>query len=204
MTKNNIDLSKKFHIDKISIFLQFDDNKYKQAISIPEIQERLLNSCMFAGKISVEKNQSFQCGLVRASIAELVSLEELPIVRQHNKNQPFWLNATEHPLLCIVKELRNMQMHLSSVELNEFKKDLLWGRQDKPEDATPISKDMFFISNLEISDFVTLRNFKNYDPIQFKDALTWFDTEQKEWGISELLTQASYIYAESLSKIIKN
>ena len=203
MSKNNIDLSKIFNIERVSIFLELDDDKYKHAICIPEIQERLLNSCKFAGIIPVVKDQRYQCGLVRASIAELVSLEELPIVRQHNADQPFRLHSTEHPLLCIIKELRNLQLHLSSVEINGFKKNLLWGRQDNPEDAIPITKDIFFISNLEIADFISLRNYKRYDPIQFKNALAWFDTEQKKWGIAELLTQASYIYAQSLSNIIK-
>jgi len=204
LVKNNIDLSKKFNIQGISLFRQLGDSKYKSALSIEEINERILNSCMFSGKISVEQDQGFQCGLVRASIAELVSIEELPVVKLHNAGKPFRLNTTEHPLLCIVKELRNLQMHLSSVQLSEFSKDLLCGRPDKPENAIPVTRELFFINNLKVSDFESLRNYNNYDVSQFKEALTWFDAEQKEWGISELLEQASYVYAESLSNMIEN
>jgi hypothetical protein len=199
---NQIDLKKRFHIESVSLFHRFDQERYLSAISIPQVAERLLNSCHFAGKIDVEDSTEVMCGLVRASISELVSVEELPQVKAQNCGAPFYLSQTEHPLLCIVKELRNVQMHLSSIEMNKYDKEMFIGDPEKLEEAEPIIKRICFIDNLNIEQFKSLRNYNRYMHSEFSEALKWFDKEQKYCGISTLLIEAAYSYAESLSKII--
>lgn len=201
---NQIDLEKKFHIDKVSLFLEFDDEWRQPAVSIPEIGERLFNSCHFAGRISVEESAGMRCGLVRASISELVSIEELPSVIELNWGKPFRLSSTNHPLLCIVKELRNVQMHLSSIKMNEFEKNMLLGNPTKPDESKRVVKKICFIDNLSVDQFTPLKNYTRYSPVDFHNALKWFDEEQKRWGISELLFQAAYVYAEYLSQRINS
>ncbi len=197
-----IDLGKLFYIEKVSLFLEFDSKRRSPAISMPLIAERLLNSCSFASSISVEESSEMRCGLVRASISELVSLEELPVVAELNSGNPYRLSSTSHPLLCLIKELRNVQMHLSSIEMSESEKDMLLGNPDKPEDARKIVRRICFIDNLKLDQFESLRNYKKYSSSDFSEALEWFDSEQRRWGISELLRQAAYLYAESLSNLI--
>jgi hypothetical protein len=199
---NRIDLKQKFHIKSMSFFLQFDQERYLPATSIPQVSERLLNSCRFAGKIDDEDSTMMMCGLVRASISELVSIEELPQVKAQNHGKPFYLPQTEHPLLCIVKELRNVQMHLSSIKIGKYDKEMYVGDPEKPEEGEPITRGICFIDNLNIGQFEALRNYKKYVPSEFSEALKWFDKEQKHCGISTLLIEAAYSYAESLSKII--
>ena len=60
------------------------------------------------------------------------------------------------------------------------------------------TSSVWFIDNLQPSDFLQLRNTKNYDPIQLQAAADRFLAEQKEWGINELILRGINFYSEEI------
>jgi hypothetical protein len=181
-------------IDRGYVFFALDDTVRDQLSKYPQLLDRIQNSITFL--VTPHRDDRFHGALLRASLTELVSTEDvqrwlgLPACR---------LNDSGSPLLSVSRELRNLEVHLSSSTITGEKRDLLWGNADDPENARPVNWEITWIDDLDISKFEKLRGFdKKYDRNEFKQALDWFDDVQKEWGIEEIVRRAIHEFAKKL------
>jgi hypothetical protein len=196
-----LDLQQLVRVDRGHVFLRLDKDVEDGLRIFPEVRDRLLNALYFCGCIESDTENRLRSGYLRAALAELVSVEDTLYRLQRRNELPGGvrrLNHSSNPLLHIVRELRNLEIHLRSSTLDSEKRELLWGHVDRPEDATPVSWTIWWLDDLDLQAFEALYNFKRYDRAAFAKALAWFDEAQRQWGISELVLRAIKEYAREL------
>ena len=183
-------------IDRGHVFLTLEDSIKKSLGGEPEILDRIENSLEFIRKIGgANRNEDrFQCALIRAALTELVSIED--IQRTRDNHRP---NTSRHPLLCVVRELRNVQIHVLSAIIDDEKRRLCWGDFANPEEATAVNWTIRWIDNISIGDFEHLWKRKKYTRDDFVQALSWFDDNQRNWGIEEVLFRAISQYGREMA-----
>ncbi len=197
----SIDFNNLTAIDRGHVFLSLEDS-IKESLGVwPEFLDRIENSLEFIHRIGGEYKDRFRCGLIRAALTELVSIEDIQKKLIHNRivGHKHRLNTSRQPLLCVVRELRNIEIHISSATLADEKRQLLWGNIDNPREATPVKWTIRWIDNLSIRDFEQLRYFENYNRDEFDRALRWFDDNQRKWGIEEVMFRAISLYAHEIA-----
>ena len=144
--------------------------------SLPEDDDRL-------------KTEAF----IRASLAELVSMEDtLPrdLKRIGLNDTSIKLNDSRNPLLHIIRELRNLEIHVRTSRIGRFEKAVLIG-----EDKIPIDISCDFLEDISVESCGGLRNAKNYNPDDLKTMIGWMNQAQNEFGISELIFRAIEIFS---------
>lgn len=151
---------------------------------------------LFHGEI--DKRNRLRESFLRASLAEFVSMEEA-LVRDLDNIGSFKsalkINDNSNPLLHILRELRNLEIHLTSSTLSAEQREFVW----KPEgEERKIVKNVWSIDNLKASDFLQLKNAKNYDSSELKAAANRFLIEQKKWGVNELLLRGINSFCEEI------
>ena len=197
-----IDLNFIGPIDRIHVWTDIPEKTKKSLKHVPEILDRILNSLRFIYLISEDQcPKRLRCARVRAALTELLSIEDVQakMVTNGILLKVHKMNETGHPLLCIVRELRNYELHISSMEIGMEKKDYLMGSPDPSKGKLISDVPMFYINNISLSEFKKeVRNYKSYNGEQFDYALNWFNDIQKEWGISEILLRAVLQYSSEL------
>jgi len=143
----------------------------------------------------LDKRNRLRESFLRASLAEFVSMEETLVRDLNNAGNTISaikINDSSNPLLHILRELRNLEIHLTSSTLSAEQKVFLW----KPEGGeTKFTSSVWFIDNLEPSNFLQLRNARNYDATQLQAVANLFLVAQKEWGINELILRGINTYS---------
>lgn len=177
-----IDLDKIFSINTIRIVLNIKSSYLNNLNNEDEIYKRSYSSMHMVNKLSKSNSDYLNEAYIRASICELISLEDISNVK---------INNTKHPLLILLKHLRNMSIHVKSknVTSNEIKVE---------HDYFDISKlSIFCINDLSINDFKNVDSFKyikEKDIPDFEYTINWFNKLNKDSGIQEVIYQALEIY----------
>lgn len=198
---NRIHLAHAPTIDRGHVFLQLEDTVAQQLLEWPELHNRIDNSLRFACMVAGDHENFFRGALVRATLTELVSLEDVQRAlhsAQKLKRNAVKLNSSGNPLLCVARELRNLEVHISTSTIAHERRDLLWGHPDNPDEARKVNWAVHWIDNLHLNAFKQLRFFSKYEQSEFDAALSWFDQSQRSWGIVELLYRCISIYAGEL------
>ena len=137
-------------------------------------------------------------GFLRAALAEFVSMEETLIRDLDNTNSTktaIKINNSSNPLLHILRELRNLEIHLNSSTLSAEQRDFMW----KPfGEERNVTTNVWYIDNLQPSDFLQLRNARNYNLTELEMCINRFLAEQKEWGIQEMIIRGVNSYSEEI------
>ncbi|MBP7281385.1 MAG: hypothetical protein KBA66_07410 [Leptospiraceae bacterium] len=129
-------------------------------------------------------------GYLRAALMEFAILEDSLndecILYKENK---FKFYNRNEPIFHLLKMLRNTQIHLRNINLGEEKYEYLWGGND--EDGKPrIWQGKIYVSqDLNSSDLDEWdgKKKKLYSEEQIAQLLTWFNLEQKSFGIQNLI-----------------
>jgi hypothetical protein len=191
---HRIDMSLAPVIDWGHVYPALEDTVRDQLSRYPRLLDRIQNSITFL--LTTHRDHAFHGALLRASLTELVSTED---VQRWLGLPAHHLNDSGSPLLSVSRELRNLELHLSSPTITGENRDLLWGKAGDPENARPVNWEITWIDDLDISKFEELRGFdKKYDRNQFKQALDWFDDVQRKWGIEEIVIRAIHEFAKEL------
>jgi hypothetical protein len=202
MTLIHLDVCRAPAIDRGHAFLQLEPATANVLQKWPEIHVRLNNALRFACMISGDHQDTFRCALIRATLTELVSVEDVQrfLISEKRWMEPsVKLDSSRHPLLCIARELRNVEVHVSSSTIAQERRNLLWGRPDAPDEALDVNCAVQWIDNLDLNAFKKLKYFSRYDESAFDAALKWFNLAQRDWGIVELLYRAISIYGNELA-----
>lgn len=205
-----IDLNRFPRIDSIHAWITLDDSLKPRIIKLPKVSDRILNAVRFiwfaqgeSTLINLGKDlPRLREGFIRAALAELVSAEEVLRLDLQSTGRKgakiFRMNDSLQPHLHIVRELRHHELHLHHNKVAKFERNLLWGRLDKPELATPITVSLWVLEGLTFKSFSALNNAKNYNASDLRAMIDWFNKTQTEWGVNEILLCAVNNYVEEL------
>lgn len=200
-----VDLSYLNDLECINIVfsLQLDNKDFLK--EYPLVVDRIKSSINFANKIrfknyneSIKEAESY----LRASLSEFVSIEE--VLKIYNIRLTIFEN--KHPLLIIIKLLRNIMVHIDTSKLHSTQNDVYF--QNKQ-----INFEKVFIQNLTFDDLLKTRAlnpkiknryFKTKQDVEsLKKALFWFNKTCDRVGINEVLLEASKIYYKLITNEIK-
>ena len=146
----------------------------------------------------LDRRNRLREGFLRAALAEFVSMEETLVrdLDNANINKPaIKMNNSSNPLLHILRELRNLEIHLTSSTLSVEQRNFVWGPFGEERN---IVTNIWYIDNLQSSDFLQLRNAKNYDSVELAACVNHFLLEQKNWGICEIILRSINFYSEEI------
>lgn len=134
----------------------------------------------------------------RSALIDYVSIEdilkrELPAVQP-----PFKLFDTENPLPHILKQLRNLQVHLVASKMSE--RAISLHLRNVPG-AEPVDVTVWTISDLTDSQLLELDAFKEgyYTPAQATEMVNWLNTRQTLFGIGDIIYRGVIEAAERIT-----
>lgn len=140
-------------------------------------------------------------GYLRASLAEFVSMEETlkrdltPLKRDLTplgiSATPLKINHSKNPLLHMIRELRNFEIHLYSSKLSSATRTAIYANEN-------IEIDIWMVGDIQESNFRKLRNARNYDDKDISKLIDWFNNAQKHWGIHDLIHRAVTAYCDEI------
>lgn len=142
-------------------------------------------------------------GFLRAALTELVSVEDvlpLDLATGSSARRTLRMNDSPLPLLHLVRELRNHELHLYNNPLSTFSTELLWGHVDRPSEARPLTVTEFVLEGITPASFAALRNARSYTQAEIEAMVGWFDKTQRTWGVQEVLLRAANDYAAELCR----
>lgn len=120
---------------------------------------------------------------MRAALAELVSVEDT--LAWERPGYAFRLWMSENPLLHIMRELRNMNVHLqpSTFAPKEITVQL------RVEGSEPIDIEVYTLQDFTVERFRQLDNAKYYTDDQIHDLVEWFNAFHQHWGVADAFHQ---------------
>jgi hypothetical protein len=114
---------------------------------------------------------------------------------------PLLIIKTENPLLHIVKQLRNYNIHLGSsvIDYTEETKRT-FGTFDHFVSGTgyEYTDSEAIITNLDISEFNKLKDANHYDEQDKINIINWFNQNQTRWGVDHLIYLATLDYCDRI------
>jgi hypothetical protein len=153
-----------------------------------------LRFCTKIANLEGDDNQTLRQreGYMRAALSELVSVEDA--LKWERPNDPFELWWSKNPLLHVLREIRNLNVHL--------KPSVLSSQQIVVHLAAPRSEDIpiniYFLSDFTVETFSELKNAKRYTPEQISKLVAWFNEFHGHWGIADAIHQGIVALAELL------
>jgi hypothetical protein len=153
---------------------------------------------MFLPTLEPDESVRLRAAFLRASLTELCSMEETLKRDLHisgRTGNALRISDSESPMLHSIRELRNLEVHLTSSDLGSSTQEVEW----RPDgEALTITMTIWTIDNLKSENFLKLKNAKYYDKKQLLKAATWLLSAQRKWGISEIVKLSINEHAENI------
>lgn len=171
----------------------------------PETEERIDGALMFCAHImncepESTPNAARRAGAYfRAALGEYASIEEA-FNRERPRSTPkFRLRGTENPVPHILKQLRNVQVHLAASKMSERVIALIM--KNYP-DAEPVNVTIWTMNDLTDAHLKRLRAFKegHYNRAQGTQMVNWINTRQTQFGIHDIVHRGLLEAAERIVK----
>ena len=138
---------------------------------------------------------------LRASLAEYVSVEDTlkrDLVKVGINEQAIRISDLPNPLLHLMRELRNLEIHLTSSQLSKAKKDVTVILLDAEHQS---QTTIWTVNDLTVEKFQELRYAKNrYSEEEIREMVSWFNEAQYDWGVPDLLFRAIVEWASAIIK----
>lgn len=205
---NTLDFSLLNKVIKAPIFISIDDDDLKALKQIPQTHDRLQVALRFAWYIggdektlpSKDENErrNLREGYLRASLTEFASIEETlkrDVINLPQSPQPLLIRNLLHPLPHLLKEMRNLEVHLTSSELELSESDgffQFFGEEHKKKFQIQRVKD------LTVSKFLQSNNAKFYDRKDISLLVDWFNETQNTFGVTEVIRLGVEVLADTL------
>ncbi len=187
------------------IFVVLPDSINEALEVLPETSARFEGAIRFCWYCSASADVLFadepkatrtREAFLRASLAEYVSVEDTlkrDLLKIDSTSKPIRITDLPNPLLHLVRELRNLEIHLTSSQLSSSKKRVEYAGQ---EHETTI----WTVDNLTVQKFQELRNAKFYAKDDIERMVNWFNEAQYDWGVPHLMFRAIVEWATAIVK----
>lgn len=169
--------------------------------NVLERAQAAMRFCQHIGSGIAGDKEIMGAACLRASLMELVGIEEvLPLdLRIRGRSEERLLIVdTSSVLLIMLKELRNLNLHLANVQLRDEKRQAVSYRSIiAPQHHTFEAQ---LIPSSELNGIRDLRNSKHFDPDELEAAIQWFDGAQRSWGIADVVQAGIETYCRLIIK----
>lgn len=185
-------------LDSYRVFLSLDAEIKKALAKLPETLARANGACHYCHEIrddgrAIEARES----ALRSALAEFVSMEE-SLGRDLSSAgigaAPVKITESQSPLLHIVRELRNLEIHLQTSRLKSVVKEVTYVGDN-------YQLNIWVAGDITESDFMKLRNARRYKRDDLVKMVEWSNRAQKKWGIDQLIYRAIVEYCRMIIKV---
>ena len=191
------------NFDSTKVCIQLDDSVIEAIAKFPQAAERALCAAHFCGGIVASgKSLALRQGFMRASLAEFVGMEESlarDLLQLGIPAQPIKANASKRPLLHVIRELRNFELHLHSSPLTIQTRQAVYPAPRDSEPENLVDYQSWIIDDLTERQFLTLRNAKHYRNDDVPRLVEWFNAAQRAWGIHDVILRAVETFCLDIS-----
>jgi hypothetical protein len=196
---HNIDFSLLPDLSSSKIRYALDEDTVVSLSKLPLLLERAENAVRFCwfvtsvdGVLNLNEPETTRLrqGFLRAALAEFVSMKDVlkqEIESLNIQKETISITSSKNPLLHIIHELRNFEIHLHSGELNPNKIPAMFNRRTEPEIWNEIDLPIWMIDELTADEFSKLRNAKYYNKNDLENMVKWFNSTQSQWGVHYLV-----------------
>lgn len=183
--------------DHTKVWVRLPPETEAAITALPGTAARIEMALRFCTKIanlegSDEADLRLREGYMRASLAELVSVEDT--LKWERPQEPFELWWSQNPLLHVLRELRNLNVHLKPSKFDS--REIVVRMAAPGSDDVPIN--IHLVRDFTVEAFKKLRNSKRYTDQQAVDMVAWFNDFQQHWGIADAIHQGICSTAEIL------
>lgn len=199
----DLDFSLLPKIDSAHTRVALNDQVLERLTFLPRIKSRIQNSIKFAWWCGTHED-NLACppeavprlreGFWRAALSELVSVEDImgmDLRDQMSDCSVYRLNDSRRPHLHLIRELRNLQLHLTHNRLGSKSSDFIWADR-------PISVTLWILEGITYESIKTLKNANRYKSEHLIKVVDWFNATQNEWGILELFIRTVEDYSTEI------
>lgn len=132
--------------------------------------------------------QSMRAGCLRAALMEFAGMEEALASDLKASVSLLRIRDTKNAMLVVLRELRNIQIHVIGTELRSAKRPavLRWNDQEHQHELTAL-----LIPNYDLNKLKDSRNTSSYDRADFNRAVDWLEQAQEHWGILDVCVKGS-------------
>ncbi|MDD2997555.1 MAG: hypothetical protein PHV05_00760, partial [Candidatus Riflebacteria bacterium] len=170
--KNSLNSSLLPEIEGIPLIFSLPDHIVNAFSDLEDTHNRARCAIYFALQISKNSTQIFREGYFRAALTEFVSMDETS-KKELGKIKHRSLISSQNPLLHIMKQLRDLQIHLVSNHLDSSTHTISFHGTDYQLQKWHIQKE------LTLDDFANLNNRKFYKDYDLRQVISWFNETQK-------------------------
>ena len=197
MGRNSIDMSLVPDLSWGHLKIRLDPELQERLSPFSETLDRANGAFWFTHKINwkdtdTKRRESY----LRAGLAEYVSMEDtLPRDLEKNRiSKPaVKIRDFQDPELHIIRELRNIEIHLRTSTLSS---------DELPAVAGDIrfNNRIWLIDDLQFDQVVSdLKNAKYYSEKDLRMLIEWFNDAQKRMGVEELIRRAVTTFARHIA-----
>ena len=203
-----LDFSSLPTFERTSFFCCLESDTENSLRAFPNVFERAtaaMRFCQHIGSGIAGDKEIMGVAYLRASLMELVGMEEvLPLdLESRGENETrLRINETSNVLLVMLRELRNLNLHLINVSLeNEEREAVSYSSIITPEYYTFGAHLIPFDQLTELSN---LKNAKLFDADELDAAIAWFNDAQSHWGITDVVKSGIETYSRLIIERYKN
>mgnify|MGYP001201243798 CR=1 FL=1 len=196
-TKCSLDFNQLPHLSHYTAIFELPVSIASVLQHYPNTYDRALGALYFTLQIGKESTSTIKLreSYMRAAIAEYVSMEETIDV-DAKKTDFYKIVNSKNPLLHIVKQLRNMQIHILTSKLESTTESVTYCGHE-------FEMQFWSVQAITPNDFDKLRYKDRYMLVDKVKMIEWFNKNQLEWGIQEIILQAILSYARELAFQLK-
>jgi len=135
---------------------------------------------------------------LRAALTEFASAEDVlkrEVKIKYSEKSPLLFRDCAHPHIRVVRELRNLEVHLQSSPLNPSQIQCLLQLGER---SGSTQDTIWLLEPLTIANFQSLKNAKYYSKAEIEQLVNWFNQAQSVWGITHVFFLAVKTYSELL------
>jgi hypothetical protein len=185
--------------ERTPLFVSLDDDIDQRLRKLPDTYARCNAALRFnlwgrlkADMLGVREDElvSIQAACFRASLMEFVGMEEaLP----SEVTSPLRIRDTRNAMLVVLRELRNIQVHVTQSDFISTKRPavLRWNEKEHEHELIALT-----IPQTDLNRLKDKRKISHYDRADFERAITWLEQAQEHWGIHDVLLQGIWTYAQ--------
>jgi len=114
-------------------------------------------------------------------------------------------NVYAHPLLAVLFELRNYEVHFEfrEGEVRNFRPLVGYGAKPNVEPQEKDLGDEFFFSPIDFTSLSRLRNIQSGRSSVTVEMVDWFNRQASTWPAAYLIGVARQVYAEHVARFLR-
>ena len=160
-----------------------------------ELSERVEGCLRFCWHVVYDSNAGEPANrrkYLRAALAEFASLDEAARLDLGN-GAPKMLSLDD-PAIHVVRLLRHANVHLSTSILSRSYILAIWRG---PNGEQELDYPLYIVPDIDVGIRST-RDAKKYSSDELAEMISWIDSEQKKWGIQNVVVRALERFIEQL------